>query len=270
MKAYSIDFRKRVLAMCDRGRTTREVARAFDVSESWVRRIKQVRREQGLLGPLPVGGRRHGHFDAARLSQLEGWLRQHPDATLEWLRAAWSARWKCVAVSWGFSGGEEAGLVAEKKTLRAAEQDRPEVARRRMNFRIARRFADIHQLVFLDESSAKTNMTRRYGRAPVGERCYFAAPQGHWHTTTLLSAIRSTGVVKRQPSCSMAHRCERLSRLRRTMPDSCIAYRGHRRDGQPGQPQGCRNRRGDRKGRRKHLVPAALLARSQPHREIVE
>jgi len=87
MKAYSIDFRRRVLAMCDKGRTTREVARAFDVSESWVRRIKQVRREQGLLGPLPGGGRRHGHFDAARLSQLEGWLHQHPDATLEWLRA---------------------------------------------------------------------------------------------------------------------------------------------------------------------------------------
>ena len=87
MKAYSLDFRKRVLAMCDKGRTTREVARVFDVSESWVRRIKQLRREQGLLGPLPGGGRRHGHFDAARLSQLEGWLRQHPDATLEWLRA---------------------------------------------------------------------------------------------------------------------------------------------------------------------------------------
>ena len=65
-----------------------------------------------------------------------------------------------------------------------------------MNFQIARRFADIHQLVFLDESSAKTNMTRLYGRAPVGQRCYFAAPQGHWHTTTLLSAIRSTGVVR--------------------------------------------------------------------------
>ena len=85
MKAYSIDLRKRVLAMCDKGRTTREVARAFDVSESWVRRVKQVRRDQGLLEPRPSGGRRHGHFDPVRLSQLEGWLRQHPDATLEWL-----------------------------------------------------------------------------------------------------------------------------------------------------------------------------------------
>ncbi len=39
-------------------------------------------------------------------------------------------------------------------------------------------------------------MTRRYGRARVGQRCYFAAPQGHWNTTTLLSAIRCTGVMK--------------------------------------------------------------------------
>jgi transposase len=92
--------------------------------------------------------------------------------------------------------GEEAWLVAQKKTLRAAEQDRPEVAQRRLNFGIARRFAGIDQFVFLDESSAKTNMTRRYGRAPVGKRCFFAAPQGHWHTTTLLSAIRCTGVMQ--------------------------------------------------------------------------
>lgn len=65
-----------------------------------------------------------------------------------------------------------------------------------MHFCIARRFADLDRLVFLDESSAKTNMTRLYGRAPVGQRCHFAAPQGHWRTTTLLSAIRRTGVMK--------------------------------------------------------------------------
>ena len=87
-------------------------------------------------------------------------------------------------------------MVVKKKTLRADEQDRPDVARRRLNFGIARRFADLDRFVFIDESSAKTNMTRRVGRAPVGQRCHFAAPQGHWHTTTLLSAIRRTGVLK--------------------------------------------------------------------------
>ena len=65
-----------------------------------------------------------------------------------------------------------------------------------MNFAIARRFADLDQFVFLDESSAKTNMTRLYGRAPVGKRCYFSTPHGHWSTTTLLSAIRCTGVIE--------------------------------------------------------------------------
>lgn len=86
MKAYSIDLRQRVLAMGDKGHSTREVARAFGVSESWVRRVKQVRREEKRVVPRSGGGRRHGHFDAVRLAQLKEWLRKHPDATLEGLR----------------------------------------------------------------------------------------------------------------------------------------------------------------------------------------
>ena len=49
------------------------------------------------------------------------------------------------------------------------------------------------QLVFLDESGAKTNMTRLYGRAPRGERVVSKVPHGHWKTTTMLSAIRLDG-----------------------------------------------------------------------------
>jgi putative addiction module component (TIGR02574 family) len=37
---------------CDRGRSTREVATKFDVSESWVRRMKQERRELNKTAPL--------------------------------------------------------------------------------------------------------------------------------------------------------------------------------------------------------------------------
>ena len=48
MKPYSKEFRGEVLAACDRGRTTREVATNFNVSESWVRRVKQERREQKM------------------------------------------------------------------------------------------------------------------------------------------------------------------------------------------------------------------------------
>jgi transposase len=52
------------------------------------------------------------------------------------------------------------------------------------------------QLVFLDESGAKTNMTRLYGRSPVGERCVDHTPHGHWKTMTMLSAIRDKGVIE--------------------------------------------------------------------------
>lgn len=45
------------------------------------------------------------------------------------------------------------------------------------------------RLVFLDETGAKTNMTRCYGRAPKGERVLDYAPGGHWTTTTLVAAI---------------------------------------------------------------------------------
>lgn len=52
---------------------------------------------------------------------------------------------------------------------------------------------DPGRLVFLDESGAKTNLTRLYGRAPGGERVVDAAPQGHWCTTTMLSSVRMGG-----------------------------------------------------------------------------
>lgn len=36
-------------------------------------------------------------------------------------------------------------------------------------------------------------MARRHGRAPRGERLKVGVPHGHWKTTTLVGAIRSTG-----------------------------------------------------------------------------
>jgi transposase len=54
---------------------------------------------------------------------------------------------------------------------------------------------DPGRLVFLDETWATTNMARRYGRAPVGERLVCAVPHGHWKTTTFLAALRPEGLT---------------------------------------------------------------------------
>jgi len=51
------------------------------------------------------------------------------------------------------------------------------------------------RLVFVDESGATTEMTRRYGRAPCGERIREATPAGHWSTLTLLGAMSRKGML---------------------------------------------------------------------------
>ena len=52
---------------------------------------------------------------------------------------------------------------------------------------------DPASFVFLDETGASTNMVRRYGWGPKGER--LVAPHGHWRTTTFVAGLRSTGII---------------------------------------------------------------------------
>ena len=54
---------------------------------------------------------------------------------------------------------------------------------------------DPDRLVFLDETWASTNMTRRYGRSPRGQRLACPVPHGHWKTTTFVAALRLDGLT---------------------------------------------------------------------------
>lgn len=85
------------------------------------------------------------------------------------------------------------GLAAKKKSLRAQEQDTPENRERREAWQEQSKLMDPQQWVFVDESGATTEMTRRYGRAPRGERVREATPAGHWSTLTLLGAMSTEG-----------------------------------------------------------------------------
>lgn len=57
----------------------------------------------------------------------------------------------------------------------------------------AKKQVDHAQFLFVDESGAKTNMTRRYARAPRGERAYDRVPCGRWETTTMIAAVGRNG-----------------------------------------------------------------------------
>jgi hypothetical protein len=54
---------------------------------------------------------------------------------------------------------------------------------------------DPKRLVFIDETGAKTNMARLYGRAPRGQRVVAAIPHGHWKTVTFVGALRHDHVA---------------------------------------------------------------------------
>jgi len=64
------------------------------------------------------------------------------------------------------------------------------VARRRTQWKRYQGKLDPARLVFIDETWAKTNMTRTHGRAPRGERLIAKVPQGRWRTLTFLAALR--------------------------------------------------------------------------------
>jgi hypothetical protein len=61
----------------------------------------------------------------------------------------------------------------------ASEQERADVAIARQRWRDLMRHLEPRRLICLDESGATTNMARRFGRSPRGERCLAAIPHGH-------------------------------------------------------------------------------------------
>lgn len=84
MVPYSKEMRREVLAACDRGEGTRIVALRFKCSESWVRRVKQERRELGKTEPL-LTRRRTPKWEAYRERIVE-LIDERPDLTLQELK----------------------------------------------------------------------------------------------------------------------------------------------------------------------------------------
>lgn len=76
---------------CDGGQDTTAVARTFSVSASWVRRLKQRRREDGRIGPRSPRNRRVPKL-AARADRIREHLAATPDMMLAELRDALGVR----------------------------------------------------------------------------------------------------------------------------------------------------------------------------------
>lgn len=86
MRCYSMDLRERVLADCDAGQSNDTVAMKYRVSASWIRKLKQRRRETGSIAPRvwrkpPPSWMSHTH-------EIRRAVERQPDRTLRELREA--------------------------------------------------------------------------------------------------------------------------------------------------------------------------------------
>lgn len=80
----------------------------------------------------------------------------------------------------------------------ASECARPDIRDKRHNWitgRQPRMRQEPHRLVFIDETSVTTRLTRLRGRAPRGERLKADAPFGKWRTQTFIAGLRCWGLT---------------------------------------------------------------------------
>lgn len=84
-RAFSMDLRERVLADCDAGMPTKQVSIKHRVCPSWVRLLKQRRRESGEIAPRSSSPGRVPVLTAHR-DRLKQLVQDKPDMTLEELR----------------------------------------------------------------------------------------------------------------------------------------------------------------------------------------
>ncbi|TJX03019.1 MAG: IS630 family transposase [Mesorhizobium sp.] len=189
MVGYSMDLRERVVAAVKvEGLSRRAAAARFGVSYSaaieWLKRVEQT----GSVAPRQVGGYKPKKISGAWRDWLVERCREK-DFTLRGLVAELGERGLKVDYRsvWEFVHAEK---LSQKKTLIAAEQDRPDVARRRRQWVLYQDRIDPARLVFIDETWTKTNMAPLRGWAPVGQRIKAKVPNGHWKTMTFLAALR--------------------------------------------------------------------------------
>ena len=130
-------------------------------------------------------GMRNGLRDGLRRDRTS----RCPSFKRDWQRGRWSLAKPRSSDSFAI------WISPLKKSLHAAEQDRPDVAAARKAWRKMQTGLDPRKLVFIDETSASTNMTRRYGRGTRGERLVCKIPFGHWKTSTFIAALRHNRVT---------------------------------------------------------------------------
>jgi transposase len=191
---YSQDLRDRVASAVSNGSSARGAAKRFGISIGTAVRWAQRLRAEGHAEARAMGGDRRSRLTGHREAVLT-LIAHQPDLTLEEICSVLTERHGITVGRGTVSRFLASHNITLKKTLHAAEQQRPDVVEARRVFIRRQPALDPDRLVFIDETSATTNMTRRYGRCARGLRLLAPVPHGHWKTTTLVAGLRTAGIT---------------------------------------------------------------------------
>jgi transposase len=185
-KALSLDLRSRVLAAISEGMSCRQAAARFGVSVSSAIRWRALERAHGHARPKALGGDRRSSRVEAHAPLILALVDEKPEMLAgRGILVGYGTLWRFF----------RRHRMTRKKTAHAAEQDRPDILKRRQDWFEGQLDLDPERLVFIDETWASTGMARRYGWAPRGQRLRVGVPHGHWKTTTFVAGLRRTGMV---------------------------------------------------------------------------
>ena len=192
-RAYSTDLRRRVIEAVETGASRREAAELFEIDPSSAVRWLQCWNDTGRCTPKPHRGSVSPLEEFAE--EILALVAEQPDLTLQETVVELGERrirTSKSAVSRFFQRHE---ITFKKKNLRAAEQQRTDVARARRRWVREQRLLDTNRLVFIDETAVTTKMVRLWGRSPRGVELIGRAPFGRWETITFVAGLRHNKMV---------------------------------------------------------------------------
>jgi transposase len=171
------------------------LAQMLGVSLSSIKRIWQRWRQTGSSQVLPHAGGKRPKLSSAQCEQVRQQVQADTDTTLQevqrWLEATQIVRLSLSTLSRLL---RKLNLPRKKESLHATERDTAANQQKREAWCTQVAALDPAHLIFVDESGVTRSMTRRYGRAPKGERVHGSVPLGHGEVATLIGALALDGV----------------------------------------------------------------------------
>ncbi len=197
MKAYSLDFRKKIVdTYFKEPISQRKLAKRFDVALSFVEKLLKQLRETGDLAPKTHGGGAKPKLNATHLALVTTLIEADNDATLEELCQQLKEK-TTITISRSTMGRvlQQLNLTRKKKTLHATEKDTPRVQLARVDYWQKIRDIAPENLVFIDETGVNLAMIRLYARSPRGQRAIGDRPQRRGKNVSLVDALTLRGPI---------------------------------------------------------------------------